>query len=120
MQAAANRSASVQRLRRSDRVNAIPHAGADGVDLLDALPIAAAIIERASDGAMKVAAHHSRFVQAVDRSSCTAGNWNDAECLKSGPIAEMLNKFFDGTDVSGELDFRDGEGVSAQYFRMKL
>ena len=47
-------------------------------------------------------------------------DWNDAECLKSGPIADLVQKFFDGTDVTGELDFKDGEGVSSHYFRLKL
>jgi diguanylate cyclase (GGDEF)-like protein len=56
----------------------------------------------------------------VERSNCTALDWNDADCLKSGPIAELLTSFFDGKDEAGELDFRDGEGVSAQYYRMKL
>ena len=32
----------------------------------------------------------------------------------------MLDNFFAGTDVVGELDFRDGDGVAAHYFRIKL
>jgi diguanylate cyclase (GGDEF)-like protein len=88
--------------------------------LLDALPIAAAIIERQVDGDLKVAAHNGRFVETVHQSSCTALDWNNADCLKSGPIAELLQAFFDGSDPAGELDFRDGEGVSSHYFRLKL
>ena len=121
MQAAASRPASVQRLRRSDRLNAIPQSAAvDDIGLLNALPIAAAIIERADGGALKVAAHNSRFVEAVEQSNCTALDWNEAECLKGGPIAELIQNFFDGSDVTGELDFRQGEGVSAHFFRLKL
>ncbi len=121
MQAAATRSTSVQRPRRSDRLSGISRvAASDGVGLLDALPIAAAIIELAADGALKVAAHNSRFKDAVERSNCTALDWNEADCLKSGPVAELLHNFFDGADTTGELDFKDGEGVSAHYFRMKL
>jgi diguanylate cyclase (GGDEF)-like protein len=93
---------------------------ADDTGLLDALPIAAAVIERAKNGALRVTTHNSRFLQLVERSTCSALNWNDAECLKSGPIADLLGKFFDGTDTSGELDFKDGEGVSAQFYRIKL
>ena len=92
----------------------------DDIGLLNALPIAAAVIEQTDKGALKVAAHNSRFVEAVERSNCTALDWNDAECLKSGPIADMLQSFFDGSDVIGELDFKDGEGVSAHFFRLKL
>src|SRR6185312_3425228 len=121
MQAAASRPASVQRLRRADRLNATPRlAAADDLGLLNALPIAAAVIERTDEGALKVAAHNSRFVAAVEQSSCTSLDWNDAECLKAGAIAELIHSFFDGSNTTGELDFKDGEGVSAHFFRLKL
>jgi diguanylate cyclase (GGDEF)-like protein len=102
-------------------LNASPHvAAADDIGLLNALPIAAAVIERTKEGALKVAAHNSRFIDAVEQSSCTSLDWNDAECLKAGAIAELIHNFFDGSDTTGELDFRDGEGVSAHFFRLKL
>jgi diguanylate cyclase (GGDEF)-like protein len=88
--------------------------------LLDALPIAAAIIERAGDSSFKVAAHNSRFVDLVTRSNCKALDWSEADCLKSGPISDLLSGFFEGTDTVGELDFTDGDGVSAQFYRIKL
>src|SRR5438552_4804325 len=101
MQAATSRSAGVQRLRRTDRLNATPHlAAADDVGLLNALPIAAAIIERTDHKCLKVAAHNSRFIEAVERSNCTALDWNEADCLKAGPIADLLQDFFDGADVT--------------------
>ena len=121
MQAAAARPAIAPGQRRADNRIATPHlAAADDAGLLDALPIAAAVIERSADETFSVAAHNSRFDQLVARSNCTALDWNDADCLKTGPIADLLRNFFDGTDPSGELDFRDGEGVSAQYYRVKL
>ena len=121
MQAAADRLPREQRRQRADNSDAKPHiATADDTGLLDALPIAAAIIERREDHCLKVAAYNSRFLDTVKESSCTALDWNEADCLKSGAIAELLQKFFDGVDVSGELDFIDGEGVSGQYFRVKL
>jgi diguanylate cyclase (GGDEF)-like protein len=121
MQAAATRPASASRVRTADKKNGTPHlAIADDTGLLDALPIAAAIIERCEAGSLKVAAHNARFSETVARSTCTASDWNEAQCLKSGPIAELLCKFFDGSDPSGELDFKDGDGVSGQYFRVKL
>ncbi|HEU5285116.1 MAG TPA: EAL domain-containing protein [Sphingomicrobium sp.] len=88
--------------------------------MLGALPIAAAVITRHDDGSVHVLAHNSRFRDAVDQSTCTALEWDHAECLKSGPIAELLAGYFAGTDSVGELDFRDGEGVAARYFRIKL
>ncbi|HKX92533.1 MAG TPA: EAL domain-containing protein [Sphingomicrobium sp.] len=88
--------------------------------MLGALPIAAAIVERNANGALVVAAHNSRFFETVRSSTCTATDWNEADCLKSGPIGELIHRFFDGEDVAGELDFKDGEGVSSRYFRVKL
>jgi len=121
MQAAATRSAGAQRLRRTDRMNATPHlAAVDDLGLLNALPIAAAIIERMDDKCLRVSAHNSRFVETVERSNCTALDWNDAECLKGGAIADLLQNFFDGKDGSSELDFKHGEGVSCHFFRLKL
>jgi diguanylate cyclase (GGDEF)-like protein len=121
MQAAATRPASVSKLRRADKMNATPHlAAADDIGLLNALPIAAAIIERKSGANLNVFAHNSRFVETVHRSDCKALDWNEAECLKSGPIAELLENFFDGSDAVGELDFKHGDGVSSHFFRVKL
>ena len=121
MQAAATRAAGIPRLRRTDRLNATPHlVAADHSGLLNALPIAAAVIERTSERMLKVVAHNDRFVEAVERSSCTALDWNEADCLKDGPIAELIQNFFDGVDACGELDFKQGEGVASHYFRLKL
>jgi diguanylate cyclase (GGDEF)-like protein len=121
MQAAATRSAAASGHRRPDNLTATPYlAIADDAGLLDALPIAAAVIERGEGGAFNVAAHNERFLETIERSNCTALDWNQAGCLKSGPIAALLDGFFAGTDVAGELDFTDGDGVSAQFFRLKL
>jgi len=121
MQAAATRPAAASRHRRSDNLGVIPYlAIADDAALLNALPIAAAIIERAADHSLSVSAHNRRFLETIERSHCTALNWSEADCLKSGPIAEVLHNFFAGIDTSGELDFKDGDGVSAQFFRLKL
>jgi diguanylate cyclase (GGDEF)-like protein len=121
MQAAAARPPGVQRLRRTDRLNATPHfQTVDDLGLLAALPIAAAVIERTSGGTLRVAAHNERFVDTVKRSSCTATDWDDADCLKSGPIGELVRRFLDGADPAGELDLKQGEGVASQFFRLKL
>jgi diguanylate cyclase (GGDEF)-like protein len=121
MQQAATRLPSAHAHRRADKMMRVPHlVSADDSGLLDALPIAAAIVERTAKGKLKVAAHNSRFTSTVEHSTCTALDWDDADCLKSGPIADMIQSFFSGADSSGELDFKDGEGVSSHYFRMKL
>ena len=102
-------------------MNATPRlAAVDDLGLLEALPIAAAIIERTSERALRVTAHNGRFVDAVERSTCTATDWNDADCLKTGPIAELVHRFLDGEEPGGELDLNQGEGVASQFFRLKL
>jgi diguanylate cyclase (GGDEF)-like protein len=102
-------------------LNATPHlATAGDLSLLDALPIAAAVIERLEDGSLKVATHNSRFAEAVKRSNCTSLDWNEAQCLKEGRIADLIQNYFAGEETVGELDFKQGEGVSAQFFRLKL
>jgi len=120
MQAAVKRHSAVARPPEAEKLAVEPRLGAGDTGLLDALPIAAAIIERDAEGRLKVAAHNSRFFDTVQDSSCTATDWDEADCLKSGPIAELIQNYFDGTDVAGDLDFRDGEGLSARYFRVKL
>jgi diguanylate cyclase (GGDEF)-like protein len=121
MQAAVKRSSGARQRRRADNVSAKPHlVTADDIGLLDALPIAAAIIERSEDGSLAVTAHNSRFLDTVRQSTCSAIDWNEAECLKTGPIGKQLHAFFDSEDAVGELDFKDGEGISSHFFRMKL
>ena len=120
MQAAAHRLPAAERHRRGDNPSAKPHlAIADDSGLLAALPIAAAIVERQGKK-LKVAAHNARFFDTVRQSTCTATDWSEADCLKDGPIGELIHRFFDGTDVTGELDFKDGDGVSSRFFRVKL
>jgi diguanylate cyclase (GGDEF)-like protein len=121
MQAAANRLPGPARLRRRTNSGAQPHiATADDAALLGALPIAAAVVTQSTEGAIRVLAHNSRFSDTVSQSTCSALAWDKAGCLKAGPIAELLTNFFAGTDTVGELDFCDGEGVAAHYFRIKL
>src|SRR5690242_20469801 len=112
MQAAATRPRAATKQRRADNKSAKPHlVTGDGDGLLDALPIAAAIIERQDDRSLRVDSYNSRFKETVRLSSCTDTDWDHADCLRTGPIGEAIQGFFDGTDVAGELDFKDGEGI---------
>jgi diguanylate cyclase (GGDEF)-like protein len=120
MQAAVNRLPNEKIVRQGEKSRAKPHlATADDTALLGALPIAAAVIGKADCG-LKVISFNDRFRDAVEHSTCTALDWDEADCLKDGPIAELLRQFFDDPVGSGELDFRDGEGVAARFFRLKL
>jgi diguanylate cyclase (GGDEF)-like protein len=120
MQAAVNRLPNRKTGRQGENHHAKPHlAMGDDAALLGALPIAAAVIGD-QDGCLKVLDYNDRFMETVELSTCRAIDWNDADCLKDGAIAEVLREFFGDFSSPGELDFRDGEGVSARYFKMKL
>jgi diguanylate cyclase (GGDEF)-like protein len=119
MQAAAERPSEANRRERS--LAREPHlAGADDLALLGALPIAAAIIGKGRGTCLKVIAFNGLFSETVASSTCDALDWNKADCLRNGPIAELIRSYFDDPNGADELDFRDGEGVSARYYRLKL
>jgi diguanylate cyclase (GGDEF)-like protein len=120
MQAAVNRLPNRKTGRQGENHHAKAHlATGDDAALLGALPIAAAVIGN-QDGCLKVLDYNDRFIETVELSTCRAIDWNEADCLKDGAIAEVLREFFGDFSSPGELDFRDGEGVSARYFKMKL
>ncbi|WP_338504697.1 EAL domain-containing protein [Sphingomonas kaistensis] len=98
-----------------------PSPWADGALLLDALPIPAAIIESHA-GTLSISAHNSRFLDAVAIS--TAGNLDglSAQCLTGeGLVSRFLASWFACPDLADcDLDMRDGSGVSARFYQLKL
>ncbi len=121
MQSAAKRNRESTRALRIGSTDAKPaFATADDSALLAALPIAAAIVGRKPDGSPGVLSHNPRFRDAVDRSTCQTSDWDSAECLKDGPIANLFEQFFADPLSGGDLDLRDGDGAAARYFRIKL
>ena len=121
MQAAVNRLPGRKTIRQGEKSRITPHlATADDAALLGALPIAAAIIGKADDG-LKVLSYNDRFRNAVELSTCSALDWDDADCLQGRADRRSCSRSFSKIrNRSDELDFRDGEGVSARYFRLKL
>jgi diguanylate cyclase (GGDEF)-like protein len=94
---------------------------ADGPLLLDALPIAAAIVECHSRQ-VRISAHNGRFAEAVAISTAGSLAAVTRQCLSGdGLIARHLSGWF-GEDegASADLDFRDGSGVAARFYRLKL
>ena len=126
MQAAANFADAFSRATATSageelRTEESRRPGADHEALLNALPIASAVIGRAPDGGLVLKSYNQKFAQAVDSSTCTVGiQAEEKACLQSGPIADLLKRFFAGERDADELEFRDGEGLSASYFRIKL
>ena len=90
------------------------------MSLLNALPIAAAVIERTEQRSLALVSYNQKFADAVASSTCTGLDTEEKSCLQGGPIADLMHGFFDGDCHADELEFRDGEGVAARYFRIKL
>ncbi len=91
--------------------------------LLDALPIAAGVVGRHDDGAMWLVAWNGRLEKAVRSSNDDIFDPADMALLREGQISGVLRDFLDGNATgaaSDELEFRDGDGVGARHFRMKL
>ena len=94
--------------------------GADHGTLLDALPIASAVIQRTPERSLTLVSYNQRFADAVASSTCTGLDAQEKACLQGGLICDLLQRYFDGEERTDELEFRDGEGVSARHFRLKL
>jgi diguanylate cyclase (GGDEF)-like protein len=121
MQAAANRLSAPKRVRVARTAGTIAAlATNDDTTLLEALPIAAAVITKRKDKRLTVLSHNQRFTDTIENSTCTALDYAEADCLKGGPIADLIEQFFAAAPGNNELEFRDGEGVAAKHYRIKL
>ena len=97
-----------------------PLLWADGPVLLEAMPIAAAILEH-EDGQLRIAGHNQRLADLMIMS--TAGSVEAASvlCLSGeGLIAKHLEGWFASDTASSDLEFRDGTGITARFYRLKL
>src|SRR4051794_26888563 len=102
MQAAANFADAFSRATATSageesRAEESRRPGADHEALLNALPIASAVIGRTADGGLVLKSYNHKFAQAVDSSTCTVGiQAEEKACLQAGPIADLLTRFFAG------------------------
>ena len=89
--------------------------------LLDALPIAAGVVGRGGRGALKLVAWNKRLRQAIEQSTKTQFDADRLPPLRKGRIAKLLRNYLAAAaDAADEMDFRDGDGLAARYYRMKL
>ena len=89
--------------------------------LLDALPIAAAVVERRLGEALHLVSWNRRLEEAVRASNHDRFDTAAMPMLHEGRIATLMRDFLDGSaKPTDELEFRDGDGVGARHFRMKL
>ena len=92
---------------------------ADDSALLAALPIAAAVVGRAGDGSLQIFANNHLFRTAVKRSTMPEFLDMGDRLPREGLIHDHIQGWFDGCSPD-DLEFRDGSGFEAHYFRMKL
>jgi diguanylate cyclase (GGDEF)-like protein len=98
----------------------VPVSTADR-SLLDALPIAAAVVERGTDNTLRLVAWNRRLEEAIRASNGDRFDPAAMPMLSEGRIAGLLRDFLGGdVAASDDFEFRDGDGVGARHFRLKL
>ena len=88
--------------------------------LLNALPIAAAIVGLTPSGVLKLLDRNSRFDDVTAATGDAAMSSGDFRSCSHMRIASLMLEFLRSPGAASELDFSDGEGVSARHFRIKL
>ena len=89
-------------------------------DLLDALPIAAAVVGLTSHGVLKLIDRNIKFdevMAATGDAAMMSGDFRDCTQLQ---IARLMEKFLADYDAPSELEFSHGEGIAAIHYRIKL
>jgi len=90
------------------------------VALLAALPLAAAIVGLTSKGVLKLVHRNPQFDQVIAQSGDETMMSGDFRHCVHLQIAQLMTLFLADGAASSELDFCDGEGISARHFRIKL
>ena len=97
-----------------------PGASSDDSALLNALPIAAAVIGITRNGILKLIERNSRFdevMASTGDAEMIAGDFRNCTHMK---IAQLMLHFLSDYSAPSELDFCEGEGLGARHFRIKL
>ena len=120
MQAAAHRQPAVNGQSAADNSAVEPRFATDGIGLLDALPIAAAIFTL-NEGKLWVEAMNARF---IDLAGCYGTPEAFAETFRhfsSGEGGAATSAFLaDAASARDEIEIADGEGVSRRFLKLKL
>ena len=94
--------------------------GANDRALLEALPIAAAIVGLNRQGVLKLVDRNPKFDEAMATTGDAAIMAGDFTGCTHLQIARLMTDFLADFGSPSELDFTDGEGLSARHFRIKL
>jgi len=121
MQAAANRSAAPSGVRSAAQNDpSSVRASADDHALLAALPIAAAIVGLTSKGILRLIERNKRFDEVIALTGDAAMMGGDFRHCTHVQIAQLMMDFLADFNATSELDFCEGEGIGARYYRIKL
>ncbi|WP_324808516.1 EAL domain-containing protein [Sphingomonas sp. LY29] len=121
MQAGATRSAAPLGVRADrDRVRNDVPSGTDELALLNALPIAAAVVSVTSKGVLKLLEHNRLFDEVMATSADVGVSGLDFRSCTHIAVAELMAGYLADFNARDELDFTDGEGFAARHWRIKL
>ena len=121
MQAAAPRSAAPKRARPAVQYGDPGiRATADDTALLNALPIAAAVVGLTSKGVLALLARNPKFDEVMASTGDAAMASGDFRSCTYLEIADLMTAFLNDYAAPDGLDFREGDGVGARHFRIKL
>jgi len=87
--------------------------------MLDALPIPAAVVERGRDGAYRLQGCNARFTQVVAAPGLAA-NQGSGGLFDLGPLGAGLRHFFEKDAPSHEFQCRTGEHVGSRHLDVRL
>jgi diguanylate cyclase (GGDEF)-like protein len=89
--------------------------------LLEAMPVAAVILEREQGGPIRLGGCNQLFIDTVAISTARSLAQAEKQCLAGdGLIARHLAAWFDSDKGASDLEFRDGSGITARFYRLKL
>ncbi len=114
MNAAALRSPDVAAPTKRAPISASDHA------LLNALPIAAAVVGLTRHGILKLLDRNPKFDEVMAITGDPLMMTGDFRSCAHLQIAQLMMAFLADPDAPSELAFSEGEGFSARHFRIKL
>ena len=94
--------------------------GADETALLNAMPLAAAVVGLDKQGVLKLIDGNGRFTEVIASTGNAAMMTGDYAGCAHIEIAELMLAFLADFNARSELDFCDGDGVTKRHFRIKL
>ncbi len=120
MQAASSRLPGRKVGRTANSSEPSHFVSANEFGLLAALPLPAAVVGRTPGRVLKLLDHNGRFDEVIAMIGGPSMKEGDFNACSHGGIAQLMINFLADTNAPTDLDFIDGDGLSARHFRVKL